>query len=256
MTHLTPHTPGPSVTPSVPTGVGEGYVRTRTWLHEYFDRTAAEKWATLTSDRPVSGIRATVRAGRDSMRKLLLSWLPTNLVGARILDAGCGTGALAVELARRGADVVAIDLSPTLVDIARDRAVESSLRGSVDFRSGDMLDPALGLFDYCVAMDSLIHYEAPDVRTALDALAPRLGAGMLWTFAPRTPLLATMHAVGRFFPRGDRAPRIVPLAESAVRRTVATALSGAGWSVGRTQVVSRGFYTSQAIELTLTPRRS
>ncbi len=256
MAHLSPRASVPATVPSAPQGAGEGYLRTRRWLHEYFDRTAAETWATLTSDRPVSGIRATVRAGRDAMRHLLLSWLPTNLVGARVLDAGCGTGALAVELARRGADVLAIDLSPTLVGIARERAIESSVRGSVEFRSGDMLDPALGRFDYCVAMDSLIHYDAPDVRTALDALAPRLAQGMVWTFAPRTPLLATMHAVGRFFPRGDRAPRIVPLAESAVRTTVATALGGAGWTVGRTQVVSRGFYTSQAMELTLTPRRS
>jgi 2-polyprenyl-3-methyl-5-hydroxy-6-metoxy-1,4-benzoquinol methylase len=35
--------------------------------------------------------------------------------GMRLLDAGCGTGALATEAMRRGAHVVAIDLSPTLV---------------------------------------------------------------------------------------------------------------------------------------------
>ena len=39
-----------------------------------------------------------------------------------MLDAGCGTGALAVALARRGADVVAVDISPTLVGLARERA--------------------------------------------------------------------------------------------------------------------------------------
>jgi hypothetical protein len=36
----------------------------------------------------------------------------------RVLDAGCGTGAMTEELARRGAEVVAIDISPQLVDIA------------------------------------------------------------------------------------------------------------------------------------------
>ena len=49
------------------------------------------------------------------MRDTLLSWLPADLHGRRILDAGCGTGALAVELARRGADVVAVDLAATLL---------------------------------------------------------------------------------------------------------------------------------------------
>ena len=72
-------------------------------------------------DAPVSGIRATVRAGRDRMRATLLGWLPDDLRGVRVLDAGCGTGALAVEAARRGAEVVAIDLSPTLIGLARER---------------------------------------------------------------------------------------------------------------------------------------
>ena len=66
-------------------------------------------------------IRATVRAGRERMRNTLLSWLPVDLRGARLLDAGCGTGALAVLAAQRGAQVVAIDLSPTLVGLARER---------------------------------------------------------------------------------------------------------------------------------------
>jgi hypothetical protein len=55
------------------------YQQTRAKLEAYFDRTAADQWAKLTSDAPVSGIRATVRAGRDRMRETLLSWLPQDL---------------------------------------------------------------------------------------------------------------------------------------------------------------------------------
>lgn len=239
--------------PSAP--LPERYARTRAWLHDYFDRHAADKWATLTSDAPVSGVRATVRAGRDRMRDLLLSWLPTNLSGARVLDAGCGTGAAAVELARRGAEVVAIDLSPNLVAVAKERAAQSSLRGRIDWRSGDMLDAALGEFDHALAMDSLIHYEGPDAFQALSTLLPRVRTSIVWTFAPRTPLLTMMHVVGRLLPHGDRAPRIVPVAETVVRQAVATRSALAAAQVGRTQLVKSGFYTSQAMELTLTPRR-
>ena len=67
------------------------YEKKRSELEEYFDRTASQAWAKLTSDAPVSGIRATVRAGRDQTRDILLSRLPENLTGTRILDAGCGT---------------------------------------------------------------------------------------------------------------------------------------------------------------------
>ncbi len=82
------------------------YEATRTRVETYFDKTATRTWEQLTSDAPVSGIRATVRAGRDRMRDVLLSQLPLDLHGARVLDAGCGTGTLAFELAKRGADVV------------------------------------------------------------------------------------------------------------------------------------------------------
>ena len=100
------------------------YEQRRGELEHYFDRTAAATWARLTSDAPVGRIRQTVRAGRDSMRATLLDWLPQDLHGRRLLDAGFGTGALAIEAAKRGAEVVAIDLSPTLVELARDRLGE------------------------------------------------------------------------------------------------------------------------------------
>jgi magnesium-protoporphyrin O-methyltransferase len=183
------------------------------------------------------------------MRSTLLSWLPDDLHGARILDAGCGTGALAVEAARRGADVTAIDLSQNLVDLARERVPHDLGRGSIEFRVGDMLDPALGHFDHVVGMDSLIHYSADDCVGVLNGLAQRTGRSILFTFAPRTPLLALMHSVGRLFPRGDRSPSLQPLAEQELRRRIATAPALAGWQTARTHRVKSGFYTSQALEL-------
>lgn len=72
-------------------------------LLTYFDRTAVEAWTRLISDAPLGRIRATVHAGRARMRATLLDWLPADLRGARLLDAGCGTGQLAVEAAQRGA---------------------------------------------------------------------------------------------------------------------------------------------------------
>ncbi len=136
------------------------------------------------------------------MRATLLSWLPADLAGTRVLDAGCGTGALAVAAAERGAEVTAIDLSPTLVGLARERAPPDC---RIRFRVGDMADPALGRFDHVVGMDSLIHYRAPDMARAVAALAARAEASLLFTFAPRTPLLTVMHAAGRLFPA--RRPR-------------------------------------------------
>lgn len=228
------------------------YLRTRSRVETYFDRTAANAWARMTSDAPLGRIRASVRAGRDRMRASLLAWLPDDLAGARLLDAGCGTGALAVEAARRGARVTAIDLSPTLVALARERLPAIAGSGAVDFRSGDMLDAALGPFDFVVAMDSLIHYEPADAVRALASLAERTRVALLFTFAPSSPALAAMHAVGKLFPRGNRSPAIVPVAEPALRRRIASAPALHGWSVARTERVACGFYTSQAMQLART----
>lgn len=40
----------------------------------------------------------------------------------RVLDAGCGTGRIAIELARHGVDVVGVDLDPRMLDRAREKA--------------------------------------------------------------------------------------------------------------------------------------
>jgi magnesium-protoporphyrin O-methyltransferase len=222
-------------------------VRRRGELQTYFDRTAVEAWMRLTSDAPVGRIRATVRAGRDRMRGRLLDWLPADLRGRRLLDAGCGTGALSVEAAQRGAEVLAIDLSPNLIRLARERT-PSQVAGRIEYRVGDLLDPGLGRFDYMVAMDSLIHYGQPDVVRVLGMLAARVERAMLFTFAPRTPLLALMHAAGRLFPRGNRAPAIQPMSEARLLRALSQAPAMQRWAAGRSERIASGFYTSQALE--------
>lgn len=220
------------------------YAHYRGRLETYFDRTASDAWQQLTSDAPVSRIRATVRAGRDRMRDTILSWLPADLSGARILDAGCGTGALAVEAARRGAQVVAIDVAGSLVDIARRRAPADL---AIDWRVGDMLAPDLGRFDHVVAMDSLIHYPAFEIADVVAELADRTTGSIILTFAPSTPALRLMHTAGKLFPRSDRSPAIIPVQSRLLRTLIHGALPHS--HIGRQQRIASGFYTSEAIEV-------
>ena len=223
------------------------YEQRRGQIEHYFDRTAVAAWEKLTSDAPVGRIRASVRAGRDQMRANLVSWLGQDLRGKRILDAGCGTGALAVEAARLGAQVVAIDLSPTLVDLARER-IPADVAHLVEFHSGDMLDKSLGHFDHVVAMDSIIHYDTEDAVNALAQLAERTSKSIVFTFAPRTPMLALMISVGRLLPRGDRAPWPEPMAETRIAQLMKTHESLNDWQCARMHKVSSGFYKSKAME--------
>ena len=56
----------------------------------------------------------------------------------RLLDAATGTGAVAILAAKRGADVVGMDLSPVLIETAKERAAEEGV--SVQFEVGDAED--------------------------------------------------------------------------------------------------------------------
>lgn len=218
------------------------YDATRDRVEHYFDRTATKVWERLTSDAPVSRIRETVRRGRDQMRDKLLSALPADLSGVRVLDAGCGAGQMTQELAQRGADVVAVDISPSLVKIAGDR-LPAHLHHRVTFASGDMLSAEHGAFDHVIAMDSLIYYTEADIRSALARLGERTTGSVAFTVAPRTPLLMTMWYAGKAFPRSDRSPVMIPHGPRRLEKTISD--MGQLNDLGR---VTSGFYISQALE--------
>ena len=87
----------------------------------------------------------------------------------RVLEVGCGRGELAERLAGAGLEVVAVDLSPRMVELTR--------RRGVDARVGDVqqLPFADGEFDVAVANHMLYH--APDIDRALAELARVLRPG-------------------------------------------------------------------------------
>ncbi len=223
-----------------------GYSATLGRVETYFDKTATRTWERLTSDAPVSKIRQTVRQGRDRMRDLMLSRLPADLTGHRVLDAGCGAGQMTIELAARGAEVLATDISPSLVQIAEARLPEA-LRNQVTFTSGDMLCHTLGQFDHVIAMDSLIYYDANDIGRALAALETRTGGSIVFTVAPRTKALMAMWYAGKLFPRSDRSPVMIP--HDAGKLAQAASTQGVLGQVKPIERITSGFYISQLMEV-------
>ena len=219
------------------------YNQTLSRVETYFDKTATKTWERLTSDAPVSRIRQTVRAGRDQMRAKLLSQLPNDLKDARALDAGCGVGQVSQALAERGAKVTAIDISPSLIEIAQ-RRIPSSLHNQIEFAAGDMNNKALGSFDYVLAMDSLIYYSQRDLANVLDNLARRTSKDVVFTVAPKTPLLMMMWYAGKFAPRGDKSPTMVPHSPRSLSRAL-----GEGIALTDLGRITSGFYISHALRV-------
>ncbi len=92
-----------------------------------------------------------------------------------VLDAGCGTGRVGAELARRGFDVVGVDLDPTMLGKARSRDPE------VRWIVGDLADAGLDFartFDLAVLAGNVLIYVEPGTEGRVVAnLARHLAPG-------------------------------------------------------------------------------
>lgn len=87
---------------------------------------------------------------------------------ASVLDAGCGTGRVAIELARHGIDVVGVDVDPSMLATARSRAAD------VAWVESDLAALDLGRrFDVVVMAGNVLLFTAPGSEAAVVAACAR-----------------------------------------------------------------------------------
>ena len=128
--------------------------------------------------------------------------------GDSVLDVGCGSGALALPLARAGHDVVALDFSAGMLDVLLQRAAADGLRNLTTIHAGwddDWRAAGVGVVDVAIASRSL---DVRDLRAALlklDAFARRRVCVTLPADGLLYPQLLAHEAVGRpYAKRGDQ----------------------------------------------------
>jgi SAM-dependent methyltransferase len=118
------------------------------------------------------------RAIHLEQRLALEPWLKVS-PGTRVLDVGCGIGRWSRLLAARGADVTGVDLSPTMIAQAQQRAAAAGVSDRCRFQVQDLskLDVG-GRFDLVLGVTVLQHILEPDaLRAALMAMTAHLGPG-------------------------------------------------------------------------------
>jgi SAM-dependent methyltransferase len=107
--------------------------------------------------------------------------LSHGLAGGRLLDVGCGTGKSFMPMLERGYDVTACDLSPAMVERAREAAAGTT----ADVFVADMRElPAIGRFDLVTCLDDALNYLLTDdeLRRAFTGVAANLRPGGLFVF--------------------------------------------------------------------------
>jgi 2-polyprenyl-6-hydroxyphenyl methylase/3-demethylubiquinone-9 3-methyltransferase len=117
------------------------------------------------------------------MNPLRLDWIDSQagLSGKRVVDVGCGGGILTESMARRGADVLGIDLSPKPLRVAELHALETGAQ--VDYReigAEELAADQPGGFDVVTCMEMLEHVPEPAQTVAACARLIKPGG---WVFA-------------------------------------------------------------------------
>jgi SAM-dependent methyltransferase len=112
---------------------------------------------------------ALAHAGQDVHGE---ATLVASFAGRSVLDAGCGTGRVAIELARRGFEVVGIDLDPDMLTVARRKAPELTWYHG-DIATFDFTTPEPPLqrccFDTIVMAGNVMIFLAPGSEAAVVA---------------------------------------------------------------------------------------
>jgi ubiquinone/menaquinone biosynthesis C-methylase UbiE len=161
--------------------------------------------AMILADRSERSVRfydrwiGLITLGRDvRVRSAVLAGIAP---GERLLDIGCGTGTLAVEAARIGARVVAIDRSAAMLSIARGKAARAGV--AVDWRQGEASFPPLddGPYDVATATFVLSELSIDLARLSVHRMAEAVRPGGRIVIAdeatPTSPILRLLTAIPR-----------------------------------------------------------
>ena len=130
-----------------------------------------------------------------------------------------------------------------LIELAKNRSGSNS---NIEYFSGDMKEESFGNFDYIIAMDSLIHYSTEDVIRSIADFSKRANNSVLFTVIPSTFALRTKLRLGKYFPKSERSPEVVPIDWGKLHQLEA---HGVKASLSKVKRIKSFFYVSEAWEL-------
>ncbi|NJK62565.1 MAG: magnesium protoporphyrin IX methyltransferase [Synechococcaceae cyanobacterium SM2_3_1] len=205
-------------------------------VREYFNTTGFERWRRIYGQDEVNWVQQDIRQGHERTLETVLSWLES-VKGLPICDAGCGVGSLAIPLAQRGAQVQASDISEQMVGEARQRAESQGLQNNPHFLVSD-LEHLQGSFDVVICLDVMIHYPEADALRMVEKLTQLAKQRLIFSFAPKTPLLTALKKIGEFFPGPSKTTRAYQHREQALVQQ----LQALGWEVKQRETIRSRFY--------------
>jgi magnesium-protoporphyrin O-methyltransferase len=173
------------------------------------------------------------------------SWL-SNSKGHTVLDAGCGTGNLSIELAHHGYEVDAFDVSAPMIHFAKYINAGRTKGIAPQFMVGDIaaLASQPRRYDIVCCLDVLFHYPLEEVRDMLTRLAGLAGHKVVGSFALRTPMNDLWMNIGGRFHAKNRMTKLHMFSYDEIEQV----LYRAGFRMTRKERVKFFFYDSFVFE--------
>ncbi|XP_065872521.1 magnesium protoporphyrin IX methyltransferase, chloroplastic [Euphorbia lathyris] len=222
-------------------------------VREYFNNNGFKRWRKIYGETDdVNRVQLDIRLGHSKTVENVLKMLKEerSLEGVTVCDAGCGTGCLAIPLAKEGAIVSASDISAAMVAEAQSQA-KAELQAMSENASPVLpkfevkdLESLDGKYDTVVCLDVLIHYPQNKADGMIGHLASLAEKRLILSFAPKTFYYDLLKRIGELFPGPSKATRAYLHAEADVER----ALNKVGWKINKRGLVTTQFYFSRLVE--------
>lgn len=222
-------------------------------VKEYFNNSGFQRWKKIYGETDdVNKVQRDIRLGHSKTVENVLKMLKDegSLEGVTVCDAGCGTGSLAIPLAKEGAIVSASDISAAMVAEAEKQAKEqlqavgenaAPMLPKFEVKDLESLD---GKYDTVVCLDVLIHYPQSKADGMIAHLASLAEKRLILSFAPKTFYYDLLKRVGELFPGPSKATRAYLHAEADVER----ALKKVGWRINKRGLITTQFYFARLVE--------
>ncbi|KDP22537.1 hypothetical protein JCGZ_26368 [Jatropha curcas] len=222
-------------------------------VKEYFNNSGFQRWKKIYGETDdVNRVQRDIRLGHSKTVENVLMMLKDegSLEGITVCDAGCGTGCLAIPLAKEGAIVSASDISAAMVAEAEKQAKEqlqavnenaSPILPKFYVKDLESLD---GKYDTVICLDVLIHYPQSKADGMIAHLASLADKRLILSFAPKTFYYDLLKRIGELFPGPSKATRAYLHAEADVER----ALKKVGWRIRKRGLITTQFYFARLVE--------
>ncbi len=214
-------------------------------VRKYFETSGFSRWTAIYGEGDIPPIWKVIRDGHSRAVDTVMDWVSSGK-GHTALDAGCGTGNLAIRLAQHGLEVDGFDVSAPMIHFAK--YINSGRTSGIAprFLVGDIAAVAgtERSYDVVCCLDVLFHYPYDEVTEMLKRLTSLAAHKFVGSFALRTPMNDFWMSVGQRFHAKNRMTKLHMFTYDEVEKI----LYRAGFKMTRKKRIKFFFYDSFVFE--------